>query len=38
VATALQMISWGVKVNEYGNAELDGGGDFIKVAGPGNHR
>ena len=28
VATALQMISWGVKVNEYGNAILDGGGNF----------
>ena len=31
VATALQMISWGVKVNEYGNAILDDAGDFIKV-------
>jgi len=31
VATALQMISWGVKVNEYGNAELDGDGEFIKM-------
>ena len=31
VATALQMISWGVKVNDYGNAELDGSGEFIKV-------
>ena len=31
VATALQMISWGVKVNDYGNAELDANGDFIKV-------
>jgi hypothetical protein len=31
VATALQMISWGVKVNEYGNAQLDGNGDFIKL-------
>lgn len=31
VATALQMISWGVKVNDYGNAELDAGGEFIKV-------
>jgi fructose-bisphosphate aldolase class II len=31
VATALQMISWGVKVNDYGNAELDPDGRFIKV-------
>lgn len=31
VATALQMISWGVKVNDYGNAELDDDGEFIKV-------
>ncbi len=30
VATALQMISWGVKVNDYGNAILDDNGDFIK--------
>ena len=30
VATALQMISWGVKVNEYGNAFLDADGAFIK--------
>jgi len=30
VATALQMISWGVKVNDYGNAQLDAGGGFIK--------
>ena len=32
VATALQMISWGVKVNDYGNAQLDENGEFIKVA------
>jgi fructose/tagatose bisphosphate aldolase len=32
VATALQMISWGVKVNEYGNAFLDEKGEFIKIA------
>lgn len=32
VATALQMITWGVKVNDYGNAELDEDGQFIKVA------
>jgi fructose-bisphosphate aldolase class II len=31
VATALQMISWGVKVNDYGNAELDEDGGFIKL-------
>ncbi|OQY52898.1 MAG: ketose-bisphosphate aldolase [Desulfobacteraceae bacterium 4572_89] len=30
VATALQMISWGVKVNDYGNAILDDQGNFIK--------
>jgi fructose/tagatose bisphosphate aldolase len=35
VATALQMISWGVEVNDYGNAILDEGGDFIKVKGEG---
>ena len=35
VATALQMLSWGVKVNDYGNAELDANGDFIKVEGSG---
>lgn len=29
VATALQMISWGLKVNDYGNALLDNG-NFIK--------
>jgi fructose-bisphosphate aldolase, class II len=30
VATALQMISWGLKVNDYGNAILDNEGNFIK--------
>jgi fructose-bisphosphate aldolase class II len=30
VATALQMISWGVKVNDYGNAQLDASGEFIR--------
>jgi fructose-bisphosphate aldolase class II len=30
VATALQMISWGVRVNEYGNAYLDENGEFLK--------
>ena len=29
MATALQMISWGLKVNDYGNAILDNG-NFIK--------
>ncbi len=35
VATALQMVSWGVRVNEYGNAELDEKGRFIKLASRG---
>lgn len=35
VATALQMISWGLEVNDYGNAILDDNGDFIKVKGEG---
>ncbi|MDI6688280.1 MAG: class II fructose-bisphosphate aldolase [Desulfobacterales bacterium] len=35
VATALQMISWGLEVNDYGNAILDNNGDFIKVKGEG---
>jgi fructose-bisphosphate aldolase, class II len=35
VATALQMISWGVQVNDYGNAILDGDGSFSKVKGEG---
>ncbi len=35
VATALQMISWGVQVNDYGNAILDGEGNFSKVKGKG---
>jgi fructose-bisphosphate aldolase class II len=35
VATALQMISWGLEVNDYGNAILDGNGEFIKVQGQG---
>ncbi len=35
VATALQMVSWGVEVNDYGNAVLDASGDFIKVPGEG---
>ncbi len=35
VATALQMISWGLEVNDYGNAQLDADGNFIKVVGEG---
>lgn len=35
VATALQMISWGLEVNDYGNAILDENGNFIKVKGEG---
>ncbi len=31
VATALQMISWGVEVNDYGNAILDNDKNFSKV-------
>lgn len=35
VATALQMVSWGLEVNDYGNAILDDGGNFKKVKGEG---
>lgn len=35
VATALQMVSWGLEVNDYGNAALDDQGDFIKIPGEG---
>lgn len=35
VATALQMLSWGVRVNDYGNAVLDENGEFVKVADQG---
>jgi len=35
VATALQMISWGVKIDDYGNAQLDADKNFIKVEGRG---
>lgn len=35
VATALQMISWGVEVNDYGNAIQDSDGNFIKLADQG---
>ncbi|MBU0991138.1 MAG: class II fructose-bisphosphate aldolase [Proteobacteria bacterium] len=30
VATALQMVSWGLEVNDYGNAILNADGNFIK--------
>ena len=32
VATALQMISWGLKVNDYGNADVDKKGNFKKLS------
>jgi fructose/tagatose bisphosphate aldolase len=35
VATALQMLTWGVKVNEYGNAILDENGEFVKMSDEG---
>ncbi len=35
VATALQMISWGLEVNDYGNAQQDKDGNFIKIEGEG---
>jgi len=35
VATALQFVSWGVEVNDYGNAKLDENGNFLKVPGEG---
>jgi fructose-bisphosphate aldolase class II len=35
VATALQMLSWGVEVNDYGNAQFDDKGGFIKMKGEG---
>lgn len=35
VATALQMVSWGVKVNDFGNAIMDPHGEFIKEEGKG---
>jgi fructose/tagatose bisphosphate aldolase len=31
VATALQMISWGLEVNDYGNATLSPEGEFVKI-------
>jgi fructose/tagatose bisphosphate aldolase len=35
VATALQMVSWGLEVNDYGNARQDDSGKFVKVDGEG---
>jgi len=35
VATALQMISWGLEVNDYGNSIIGNDGKFIKVEGEG---
>ncbi len=35
VATALQMVAWGVDVNDYGNAILDENGRLRKVEGEG---
>ncbi len=35
VATALQMVSWGLDVNDFGNALLDDDGNFIKVKNEG---
>ena len=35
VATALQMISWGLEVNDYGNALIDEQGNFVKIEGQG---
>ncbi|MGI6657277.1 MAG: class II fructose-bisphosphate aldolase [Desulfobulbus sp.] len=35
VATALQMLSWGVEVNADGNAVLDANGNLVKVPGEG---
>ncbi|MBU0765642.1 MAG: class II fructose-bisphosphate aldolase [Bacteroidetes bacterium] len=35
VATALQMISWGLEVNDYGNATINPDGSFVKIKGEG---
>ncbi|MCP3983456.1 MAG: class II fructose-bisphosphate aldolase [bacterium] len=35
VATALQMISWGLEVNDYGNAIQKDDGSFVKLEGEG---
>jgi fructose/tagatose bisphosphate aldolase len=35
VGTALQMLSWGLEVNDFGNAILEDDGNFIKIQGEG---
>lgn len=35
VATALQMVSWGIEVNDDGNAISDANGRFVKIPGEG---
>jgi fructose-bisphosphate aldolase class II len=35
VATALQMVSWGLEVNDYGNAQMDEAGNFNKLKNEG---
>ncbi len=35
IATALQMVSWGLEVNDYGNAMQDDDGNFVKLNGEG---
>jgi fructose-bisphosphate aldolase class II len=35
VATALQMVSWGLEVNDYGNARQNESGMFVKLPGEG---
>lgn len=35
VATALQMVGWGMEVNDFGNAVMDENGDVIKIKGEG---
>ncbi|AGF79048.1 fructose/tagatose bisphosphate aldolase [Desulfocapsa sulfexigens DSM 10523] len=35
VATALQMVSWGIEVNDDGNAISDASGRFVKIPGEG---
>lgn len=35
VATALQILSWGLEVNEYGNAIMDSDSHFVKIPGEG---
>ncbi len=35
VATALQMVAWGLEVNDYGNAIFDESNNFIKIPGEG---